>query len=176
MLASLMKAIIVMGGVYGGVQGGRCIGRDSIERISIGRCRQYICVSKQQYTVVHDSRIIIIGPIQYCITGSGQQVFYCDFRYTVKYTVFIGLKGCDTALKGGNTRRSGTRLHIWVQQDQCQESQQYQQSTKRDRSISTDLNYQIYSEFIDVLYLLNHSFQSFRRTIKNQSTSPATPL
>jgi hypothetical protein len=31
--------------------------------------------------------------------------------------------------------------------------------TKRDRSISTDLNFQIYSEFIDVLYLLNHPFQ-----------------
>ena len=27
-------------------------------------------------------------------------------------------------------------------------------------SISTDLNYQIYSEFIDVLYLLNHPFLS----------------
>ena len=30
----------------------------------------------------------------------------------------------------------------------------------RDRPISTDWNYQIYSEFIDVLYLLNHPFPS----------------
>ena len=82
--------------------------------------------------------------------------------FILPYELFLKIvqKRNASSVKGGDRQRNGTSLRIWVYQDQCQESQQYQQYTKRDRSISTDLSYQTYSEFIDVLYLLNHPFQS----------------